>query len=402
MSGLGRARLAVVTRPIAFVTPRFGPRVVGGSEAVSREIALGLAARGWDVEIVTTCATNHYSWANEVPEGATEEDGVVVHRFETIYELTRAGRRAQDNIYAGKPTSVDEQVSWLNFPFRVPNLFHHLLRHAGRYDVVLFSPYLFWTTTICLPLVAEKAVVIPCLHDEPYARLDVMRPVLARPAAVWFLSEPEHRLAHRLGPVAPHHLVTGAGVNVPPSYDADGFRRRHRLERPFILFAGRRELDKGWPWLLKAFAQAIATDDAGFDLVTIGVGEVKAPTELGGRVVDLGFLDAVERDNAFAAATAYVQPSRMESFSRTIMEAWLAGTAVLAAEGSDVVAWHNEQSDGGMTFRDGATLASCLRDLRRQPDAAAAMAERGRRYVIDNFTWPVVLDRMESDLKTLP
>jgi hypothetical protein len=29
------------------------------------------------------------------------------------------------------------------------------------------------------------------------------------------------------------------------------------------------------------------------------------------------------------------------------------------------------------------------------------MVERGRRYVLDNFAWPVVLDRMEADLKTL-
>jgi hypothetical protein len=29
------------------------------------------------------------------------------------------------------------------------------------------------------------------------------------------------------------------------------------------------------------------------------------------------------------------------------------------------------------------------------------MAERGRRYVLDTYTWPVVLDRMEADLRSL-
>ena len=42
--------------------------------------------------------------------------------------------------------------------------------------------------------------------------------------------------------------------------------------------------------------------------------------------------------SAFAAADCYLQPSRYESFSRTIMEAWLAGTPVIANAGSDVVA----------------------------------------------------------------
>lgn len=66
---------------LAFVTPRFGPGVVGGSEALSREIALGLAGRGWEVEVLTTCAVDHYTWENALVPGASEEDGVTVRRF---------------------------------------------------------------------------------------------------------------------------------------------------------------------------------------------------------------------------------------------------------------------------------------------------------------------------------
>ena len=86
--------------------------------------------------------------------------------------------------------------------------------------------------------------------------------------------------------------------------------------------------------------EAIQHGASDVDLVSIGVGEVEVPAELAGRVIDLGFLPDGARNDAFAAAVAYVQPSRMESFSRTIMEAWLAGTPVLAIEGSQVVAWH--------------------------------------------------------------
>ena len=46
--------------------------------------------------------------------------------------------------------------------------------------------------------------------------------------------------------------------------------------------------------------------------------------------IDLGQLTDRDKDDAFAAAAAYVQPSAMESFSRTVMEAWLAGTPVIA------------------------------------------------------------------------
>jgi glycosyltransferase involved in cell wall biosynthesis len=293
-------------------------------------------------------------------------------------------------------------VSWLNCWFQVPDLFHHLVANGHDYDAVVFSPYLFWTTSVCLEAVVERAVVIPCLHDEPYARLEILRPVLSDPAAVWFLSEPEHQLAHRLGPVAPRHEVTGGGVHVPSRYDPEGFRARHGIERPFVLFAGRREGGKGWDWLLDAFDHAVTELGVDLDLVTFGVGEVAPPPpSISGRVIDLGFVDAGERDDAFAAATVYVQASRMESFSRTIMEAWLAGTPVVARADSEVVAWHCERSGGGMTFRDVGELADRLRQIQDHPDEAAAMAAKGREYVLEHYTWDPVLDRMESALEGL-
>jgi glycosyltransferase involved in cell wall biosynthesis len=391
-----------VSGRVAFVPPRFGSKVVGGSETVTREIATGLAARGWDVEVLTTRVVDHYTWANDLPEGVSTEDGVTVRRFSTVHQVSRCGRRAQLLIQDGTMPPLDDQWTWVSWRFRVPDLFHHLLRHGDAYDALVFSPYLFWTTTACMSTVASRAVVMPCLHDESYARLEVVRPVLADPASVWFLSEPEHDLAHRLGPVAGHHTVTGAGVDVPSGYDPGGFRARHGLERPFVLYAGRREKDKGWDWLVETFAEAVrrgGLDDV--DLVTIGVGEVRPAANLAGRVVDLGFLPDSERNDAFAAALAYLQPSRMESFSRTVMEAWLAGTPVLAIDGSEVVAWHCERSGGGAIFANGSQLHDHLLGLANRPDDAAGMAARGRQYVLDNYAWPVVLDRMEADLRWL-
>jgi glycosyltransferase involved in cell wall biosynthesis len=101
-----------------------------------------------------------------------------------------------------------------------------------------------------------------------------------------------------------------------------------------------------------------------------------------------------------AAASVYLQPSLMESFSRSIMEAWLAGTPVLARTGSEVVHWHLEQSRGGEEFDSALDLARALRGLVEDPASAGAMAARGRRYVLANYTWPPVLDRIEAELNT--
>lgn len=371
---------------------------MGGSEAVSREAATGFARRGWDVEVLTTCAVDHYSWANEMPAGASEENGVVVRRFPTIREHSSVSSKAHHLIVGGTVPSLDEQISWLDFFFRVPDLFHHLVRHGTTFDAVVFSPYLFWTTIVGIRAVPERAVAMPCLHDEMYARLDVVRHVLSAPASVWFLSEPEHQLAHRLGPVAPHHTVTGAGIHIPPSYDPAGFRARHGLTRPFVLFAGRREEGKGWNWLVEAFDTAVRRDGVDLDLVTIGVGDTGPPPSMAGRVIDLGFLSDHERDNAFAAAAVYVQPSVMESFSRSVMESWLAGTPVVARAGGEVVAWHCRRSGGGVLLSEPGDLGPALRRLADAPDEARAMGRRGRDYVVEQYSWDAVLDRMETDL----
>ena len=58
-------------RRIALVPPRYGPEVVGGAEAVIREVAHGLADRGWSVDVLTTTARDHFTWADAEPAGTT-------------------------------------------------------------------------------------------------------------------------------------------------------------------------------------------------------------------------------------------------------------------------------------------------------------------------------------------
>lgn len=377
--------------------------MVGGAEAVVREAAQGLAGRGWEVEILTTCSHSHFHWVNEYPPGQATSGGLSVTRFPIALEESSsvARDRVERRVQLGERVSYEDQYTWVN-GLRVPELFHHLVAEASNYRAIVFCPYMSWATVACSAIAPERTVVIPCLHDETYAYLDLFRPVLARPARVWFLSEPEHQLAHRLGLLTPGHTVTGAGVQVPDSYDPEGFRRRHGLEREFVLYAGRREKGKGWDDLLRGFAAGVDRLSLPFDLVTFGVGDVEPPESIASRVVDLGFVGDDDARNAFAAATVSIQPSRNESFSRTVMEAWLASTPVVATEDGAVVSWHCERSGGGLTYGDDFELARCLAWLADSPGEAALMAAAGRAYVLDNYQWEQVLDRMEQSLEGLP
>ena len=80
------------------------------------------------------------------------------------------------------------------------------------------------------------------------------------------------------------------------------------------------------------------------------------------------------------------------------MEAWLAGTPVVGNAASDVVAWHCKQSGAGLLYADQNDFARQLRFLAHALADAAQMAEQGRAYVLENYQWDAVLDRVEAAL----
>src|SRR3954470_3624631 len=83
-------RILVNDRRIALVPPRYGPDVIGGAELVLREVAHGLTARGWEVEILTTCARDHHTWATHYPSGTSHEETaagtITIRRFPVVQD----------------------------------------------------------------------------------------------------------------------------------------------------------------------------------------------------------------------------------------------------------------------------------------------------------------------------
>ena len=353
---------------IAVVPARYGEGVVGGAETVLREIAHGLAARAWDVDVLTTCARDHFTWVNELPAGVERDGAVTVRRFPAVVSTPRRERAALNAaIVARQPIALDAQMRWMNDDMRVPALFDHLLAHGDTYRAIVFAPYLFWPAYACGQLEPKRSILMPCLHDEPEAHLDIFQDLFGSVRGIWFLSEPERDLAQRIVTRLAPSEVVGSGVEMPARYDPEAFRRAHGIDGPFVLYAGRREGGKNWEQLLAGFAAAVERHpDLPLSLVTIGSGPVVAPSAIAHRVHDLGFLPESERDDAFAAADAYLQPSVNESFSRTMMEAWLAGTLVIANGGGAVNRWHCERSGAGLLYDDDFELEECLRFVARR------------------------------------
>jgi glycosyltransferase involved in cell wall biosynthesis len=386
-------------RRVALVCNRFGPDVAGGAELVMAELGQGLHGRGWEVDVITSAARDLYTWRNELPEGTSVEAGLRVLRFRTVLGADQKARnRIGGLIGAGADVPLADQYRWMNAGVRVPGMHEYLVDHASEYRALLFAPYLFWTTFACAEIAPERTILHPCLHDEPEARLEIFRPMFEGSRGILFQTGPEQDLGRSLFTLPARTALVGSGIHPPAGYDPEGFRRRHGIEGEFILYAGRREWGKGWPELLRHLEFANGHLSRPLPLVTCGVGDVgSVPRNV--RVMDLGYLSDEERSNAMAAATVYVQPSAMESFSRTVMEAWLAGTVVVANAASAVVAWHCERSGAGLFYRDRYEFAEALRLLADRPETRTAMACRGREYVLQNYRWPDVLGRVERAIE---
>ena len=384
---------------LAFVPARFGPDVIGGAEIVLRRMAMGLQDRGWEVEVLTTAALDYFTWKNELPVGTAIEDGLSVRRFEAV--KSTPGRERHEigmRMFAGETIPLGEQERWMNDDVRIPGLYSHLLSSGSRYRAIVFGPYLFWPSVACSQVHPTRSVLWTCLHDEPYAYQSIFKPVLSGVAGLFFQTEPEHELAHSIFPRLGPHDVVGCGVEVPEGYQPERFRAKYGIDAPFLLYAGRREGAKGWDELLQMFARSVVGRDLPFHLVTMGAGEVRPPAEVADRVHDVGFLPEEDRNDAYAAATAYVQPSRYEAFSRTIMESWLAGSPVVGVGQGGVVRYHIERSRAGIVYDDAYEFEEALAFLAARPEAAARLGRAGRTYVLDNYQWDDVLTRVEASL----
>jgi hypothetical protein len=374
---------------------RFGDDLVGGAEMLMREMADGLAARGWAVDVLTGCTRDHFREVNHYPPGeSVRPSGARVVRFPSVASMHRADRVLGNRaLAAGTQLDTDAQYRWCNDDVRVPGLFDHLLDHAHEYRALVFGPYLYWTTVAGSMVAPERSVLVPCLHDEPTAHLRLFDREFRDARGVWFLSEPEAAFARSRFPFLADAAVIGSGVDVPAGADPERFRARHGIRGPFALYAGRREKGKGFGRLLDDFVDAVGLEHLDVTLVVAGPGAVTIPDRARAHVVDVGLLDVLDRDDAMAAASAVIQPSPYESFSRTMMEAWLAGASVIANRASAVSAWHCERAGAGSTYSGADELGRALRAA-LEPGARED-GVRGRDYVLREYTWPAVLDRVE-------
>ena len=349
-------------------------------------------------EIATTCAIDHETWENVLPPGISEEDGLRVHRF----LVGPRDQRRYDELHAkvaSEGASYATELEWLSNSVWSRDLQVFLEDKGPSYDLVVFSPYLFGTTLWGAQVDPERSVLLPCLHDEGYARLVTVGRVFEAVRGCIFNSEAEQRFARRLYGAADGHVV-GIGFDRPSDAPTVGFAEPRGLGR-YLLYAGRIEEAKHVDVAVEYASRYAAERVEAPQLVLIGSGSYCIPNWAVETVQRIGFLSDEERRAAYAEALALVNPSHLESLSIVLLEAWLEGTPALVASGSDVLREHLERSNGGFSFRSYPEFRDAVDQLLQDAELGKRLGAAGRSYVVGRYGWPSVRERLSHALERL-
>ncbi len=367
--------------------PSSYPPSLGGVEELTRHLALTLVDGGDHVEVWTGLPDD------SAPETVEVRDELIVRRLPMPLPATNwsAIRRS---VTTGVRTlfSLRDAVA----AFRPDVLHVQCFGPNGAYASALSK---LTGRPLVVTLQGETLMDDADIFEVSRSLRASLRHGLKTAAAVtacssFTLEDAERRfgLPPGRGHVIPNGVELSQPTPVPPA------RPTVLPDGPYILALGRVVRKKGFDLLVEAFARMDAAR-RNADLVIAGTGEAlgdlrRQAADLGvaDRVHFIGRLDRDEVAGAMAAAELFVMPSRLEPFGIVILEAWRAGTAVVATDRGGPPELVRDGQDGVLVDPfDGPEFAATLERLLGDDELRRSVARAGRARVA-SFAWSAVAD----------
>jgi len=365
---------------LAFIVQRCGEDILGGAESLCLNIAKRLA-KDFDIEILTTCAKDYMSWKNEYKAGISHINDVPVRRFKVDFERNVKQFNQTSQKIFNENYSLEEEREWMKQqgPFST-EMIEFIKKNKDDYELFVFFTYLYGTTYYGIKEVFNKSVLVPQAHDEPPLKLGIFDDVFEKTKGIIFQTEEEQTLVQsRFNLSGIQQKLIGQGVDfLLPSNESSN-------DEPFILYVGRIDKSKGCDQLIEFFEKFKSQNPSNLKLYLAGT--KMFDFESTSNIKYLGKISDQQKSNLLGRCTTFVMPSRFESFSIAIMEAWLAKKPVIVNGHSEVLKGHCEKSNGGLYYKSYEDFEKTLKLILSDEKLRGQMGINGQTYVKRHYDW---------------
>lgn len=384
---------------ILMITARFLEHASGGAEKLAYDYA-SILSESNDVTVCTSCANDYVSWKNEFSKGETKENSIRILRFSVSQtrNIVRMNRILNQCLEKGDSVSDKEQFEFLKEqgPF-CPDLVNYVTKEQHNYDIAILIGYLYYPVVASIPNLKIPFVIVPTFHDEPPFRLPLYRKTYSS-HYVYSFNAPEEISVYEAytNQKTNSYFLIGTYIN-----DTITEANLSDLHSNQLITIGRIEPAKGYPELFEYFQNwKVFSNRTDITVKCLGsISSMETPKEP--LITFTGFVSEEEKISEIQKSFLLLNPSAFESFSISIMEAWIQKKAVLVNAKSTVMKGHCLRSQGGLYYSDSLSFQKTLDFLLENREIATRLGQNGREYVLANFSKEVIRKKLNQMVSML-
>ncbi|EMY71744.1 glycosyltransferase family 4 protein [Leptospira vanthielii] len=384
---------------ILIITARFLEHASGGAEKLAYDYA-SILSESNDVTVCTSCAKDYVSWKNEFPKGDSVENQIRIIRFlvKQTRNIGKMNHILNRCLEKGDSVSDKEQFEFLKEqgPY-CPDLVDYVANEQNSFDITILIGYLYYPVVASIPKLKIPFVIVPTFHDEPPFRLPMYRKTYSN-RYIYSFNAPEEMSVYEAytKQKAQFYFLIGTYVNDTLKNPKPVPSHSNQL-----ITIGRIEPAKGYPELFEFF-QIWKLFSHRTDVTIKCLGSIASmETPKDPLIAFTGFVSEEEKNSEIQKSFLLLNPSAFESFSISIMEAWIQEKAVLVNAKSTVMRGHCLRSQGGLFYSDSLSFQRTLDFLLENRKIATRLGQNGREYVLANFSKEVIRKKLNQMVNML-
>jgi glycosyltransferase involved in cell wall biosynthesis len=412
-------------KKIAIIVQRYGEEVNGGAEVHAKLIAEKLNKK-YDVTILTSRAINYQTWKPEYNKGECYVNEIKVIRFnnqirgsrklQKYFSKKNRGRLKTQIIYnyLGCPKwwlklfpnvliNKEDFDKWLEAQGpAMPDLLDFLTTHRDYYDVFIFFTMLYYPTAKGLPLVSNKSILIPTLHDENDSYIPGFKEMMALPQWIMYNTISEKSLAHNLFQINDiKNSIAGVGVRciADEVLSEKDILNKYKITTSYIIYVGRIHPSKGCENLFDYFLKYFNKSPANTKLILCGKAMMDIPIHPS--LINLGFVSDEDKDQLILNSRALIIPSLHESLSLVLLESFGCKVPVIANGKCEVLRDHINQSNGGWLFYDYDSFENIMMHDLFDEKSYNEKGINGYKYVKKKYSWDRVMECYDKAIQEI-